>query len=458
MANRIIPDYRPHERAFLPMTAPAKLCWVMATVELGGSGVGKCHAATLVPLTSLTLDEVEAGLAELEERGHLRRDGAVMWMVANLLEQGLNPRNANHRASVQAHLTSLQPLAPDLVAAYREHYVSWLQPAPEAPAYEGRPRADGHDSGRDGDGIPPREDREGAGLPSASHPDGIGMVSGSKEEGRKGGGEEGRSSPDQASTSEPRDLDSERGAAAGVAAGGESPPQGRAPRSPAAQGANGDGATSGAPGAKARKAPLPEPALALMRRLYGWREGEPVTERQRAVGAQLRETLAKGVRYERGVVRAVDADHLAWACSEVLAEPPKKRDVAIQWVLLKLRDTYAETLAARSGREARRAESEGADRLGRAEAWAGAHPELVEPLAAAIDEELKLTAEPEAERAKNPWRRTLVNAAVVELWESHGCPAAPDPSESHAGPAGDPAEDPDDGERDRAPPELASVG
>jgi hypothetical protein len=129
---------------------------------LGGSGIGKLHPATLVPLTSLGLDDVERGLGELEARDYLRRDGAIVWLVENVREQGLNPRNANHRVSVNAHLRSLELLSPDLVAEFRAHHVTWLQPT-TGPGTEDAPAPDAGDH-RDTIEIPSGYYRDTSGI------------------------------------------------------------------------------------------------------------------------------------------------------------------------------------------------------------------------------------------------------------------------------------------------------
>ncbi|MEA3245547.1 MAG: hypothetical protein U9Q74_05270, partial [Gemmatimonadota bacterium] len=46
-------------------------------------------------------------------------------------------------------------------------------------------------------------------------------------------------------------------------------------------------------------------------------------------------------------VRAADVDHLDEICSIVMHDPPNDPNLAIRFVLLKLRTTYTETLSAR---------------------------------------------------------------------------------------------------------------
>lgn len=91
-------------------------------------------------------------------------------------------------------------------------------------------------------------------------------------------------------------------------------------------------------------APLPFHAVKLVRSCYG----AAPEKRQRDVKRQLTDTLGRGAVFERGLrVQAVDADHLDDACRRVLADPPRKPDAAIRLVLLKLRESYGETNAAR---------------------------------------------------------------------------------------------------------------
>lgn len=60
---------------------------------------------------------------------------------------------------------------------------------------------------------------------------------------------------------------------------------------------------------------------------------------------QLRDACysAQGARLKAGeYVRAYSAAHLEWACNAVLDSPPDKPEQLARWVLLKLRDTFAE--------------------------------------------------------------------------------------------------------------------
>src|SRR5687767_10934769 len=110
MADRRFPEQRPHEARFRALSPPAKLAWYTLTGILGASGVAVAYTGAVAELTGYDLGTTEAALAELETRGWLRRDGAVMWLVDGLAEQALNPANGNHRASVEAHLRSLDPI------------------------------------------------------------------------------------------------------------------------------------------------------------------------------------------------------------------------------------------------------------------------------------------------------------------------------------------------------------
>lgn len=66
------------------------------------------------------------------------------------------------------------------------------------------------------------------------------------------------------------------------------------------------------------------------------------------VAQQLKDTLAGGCRFEGGHrLKAVDEEHLAVACSHILANPPRVHDAAIRLVLLRIRDTFGETNVAR---------------------------------------------------------------------------------------------------------------
>jgi len=91
-------------------------------------------------------------------------------------------------------------------------------------------------------------------------------------------------------------------------------------------------------------APLPSHARKLLRSCYG----SAPEQRQADVQRQLAATLGKGAVFEKDQrVKAVDVDHLDDACRRVLADPPRKPDAAIRFVLIKLRDSFGETRAAR---------------------------------------------------------------------------------------------------------------
>jgi len=79
---------------------------------------------------------------------------------------------------------------------------------------------------------------------------------------------------------------------------------------------------------------LPNEANELLERFYS---GD-VDRRHDAVD-QLRASLDRGAKISRGkYVKARDAAHLAACCQAVLDDPPRKQDLAVRFVLLKLND------------------------------------------------------------------------------------------------------------------------
>lgn len=381
MADRSFPEQRPHEARFRPMSPAAKLSWYTLTATLGASGIAIAYPATVAELTGYSYPEIEAALSELEERGWLRRDGAVMWMVAGLLEQGLNPRNANHRASVQAHLGALEPIAPDLVAAYRVHHAGWLHL---------------QDADGTGDAPPPKD--QPACTPSAGRRhtvrDSIPMVAEAKEGGRVGG-EGGKEAGD-------RDPGKRSGAVGGESAHGADP----APAPPAAAHGDesagyGDGALAGGQRdpdfAPLRAAPLAQ----LVRRLMRERYGGAADDRRRDVACQLVAALSpEGVRVKRGQVVRTTPSVLARALELALSEPIRDPDRTIVVVLLKCGEGAANlaldargrtpTDAAAEDGAAERAEAERqtARELEEAAAWLAEHPDEAAEIARRVDLEL----------------------------------------------------------------------
>jgi hypothetical protein len=110
---------------------------------------------------------------------------------------------------------------------------------------------------------------------------------------------------------------------------------GTAPHPPAAADRPAPPADAGA--AEERTAPpLPDEALVLLHRMPDAKrdDGEQ----------QLRATrTAQGAKLKAGeYVRAYSLAHLTWACQAVLDSPPDKSEQLARWVLLKLRDTFAE--------------------------------------------------------------------------------------------------------------------
>ena len=105
------------------------------------------------------------------------------------------------------------------------------------------------------------------------------------------------------------------------------------------------------PPATARSEPSEETAqldaqiFAFLGAFYGG-----ATEKRRVdVAGQMRGVLTRaGVEFEDGVVFAVDVGHLANCCLRVINRPPRDLDAAIVFLLKKLRDTYTETMSART--------------------------------------------------------------------------------------------------------------
>lgn len=185
MASRLTPEHRLHEARFRALAPMSKLCWHTLSGVLGASGIAVCYAETVVGLTGCGAADVAAALEELEAGGWLRRDGAVVWMIEGLEEQGLNGRNPNHRSSVLTHLATLEPIAPAIVAEYRAHYTEWLQP---------------HDGEGSGEAAPPKLGRAAVLAGSQAESigdgirDGIEIAAGSRRK-EEGGGEDGGEGP-----------------------------------------------------------------------------------------------------------------------------------------------------------------------------------------------------------------------------------------------------------------------
>jgi uncharacterized protein YdaU (DUF1376 family) len=212
---------------------------------------------------------------------------------------------------------------------------------------------------------------------------------------------------------------------------------------PATATATANGSAPPAPPADAAAAeertapPLPDDALLLLYRM-------PDAKREDGE-RQLRATLtAQGARLKAGeYVRAYSPKHLAWACHAVLESPPDKPEQLARWMLLKLRDTYAEWRS--------RDEKHGEQRIAPAIA-ALVTPPIDETDAAygwlAQHPDAKRDIEADAERKFNGFPKTAgmladhsrwIDREVVARWKAAGSPVhavavVHDPAASRSGP------------------------
>jgi len=121
---------------------------------------------------------------------------------------------------------------------------------------------------------------------------------------------------------------------------------------------------------------LPNEANELLERFYS---GD-VDRRHDAVD-QLRASLDRGAKISRGkYVKARDAAHLAACCQAVLDDPPRKQDLAVRFVLLKLNDPpkgtpQTERIALEERARIREEDAYHAAAEQAGAAWARDHPE-----------------------------------------------------------------------------------
>lgn len=166
--------------------------------------------------------------------------------------------------------------------------------------------------------------------------------------------------------------------------------------------------------------PLPDEALVLLHRMPDAKrdDGEQ----------QLRATLtAQGARLKGGeYVRAYSLAHLTWACRAVLESPPDKPEQLARWVLLKLRDTFAEWRS----RDEKHAEQKTAPAIAKVMQAAVPVDELGEAytwLPVDVKREIEVAAEqrfdgfpktPAMLRKHSEW----IDEQVLERWRGAGSP------------------------------------
>ena len=146
--------------------------------------------------------------------------------------------------------------------------------------------------------------------------------------------------------------------------------------------------------------------------------------------AQLRAArTAQGARLARGeYVRAHNAYHLAWACRAVLDSPPDKPEQLARWVLLKLRDTFAEWRARDEKHNEQKTapviaklmrSSEPVDELEAARDWLAEHPEVKREIEAVAEQKFAgFPKSPAMLRRHAEW----LDEDLVARWRAAGSP------------------------------------
>jgi len=202
---------------------------------------------------------------------------------------------------------------------------------------------------------------------------------------------------------------------------GDPPP----PAAAAGRSANGAAPPADAGAAEERKAPqidapLPFDAIDLIARMPD--------EKREDGERQLRDALSRaGARISKGrYVRAVNAEHLAWACRDVLDSPPDKAEQLARWVLLRLESSRLEW----QSKAEKRAEQTTApaiaamlrapvDAFEAAREWLAEHPEIGREIEA--EGEAKFAGFPKTAgmlRQHSKW----VDEQVVARWKAAGAP------------------------------------
>lgn len=145
---------------------------------------------------------------------------------------------------------------------------------------------------------------------------------------------------------------------------------------------------------------------------------------------QLRASLtAQGARLKAGeYVRAYSAAHLEWACQTVLESPPDKPEQLARWVLLKLRDTFAEWRSRDDKHAAERTApvvaaimktAEPIDELGEAHRWVFEQPEVKRAIETAADEQFAgFPKNAGMLRKHSQW----IDEQTVARWKAAGSP------------------------------------
>ena len=116
---------------FRALTSDERLMFYSLKLMLGSSGIDvvRCALEQLVEVTALSLEEVAGALDGLTDKGWLRHQGDVFWLVNGLRHNpGMRLKNDNHRKSVIAHISGLP--AREISNAFAEAYKLGMTPHP----------------------------------------------------------------------------------------------------------------------------------------------------------------------------------------------------------------------------------------------------------------------------------------------------------------------------------------
>lgn len=154
---------------------------------------------------------------------------------------------------------------------------------------------------------------------------------------------------------------------------------------------------------------FPADATRLLEAFY---QGQP--QRMADAARQLLAALGPGALLEKDVaVRAVDSNHLAEACRAVLQTPPRKRDLAVRFVLFQLRDTYLEVHARQAARHRATEASAREQRVAEAQRYVDGIGGLWDKIEAEVDALL-----PVHQQGKpTPARNLMLETAVLDAFE-----------------------------------------
>ena len=106
---------------FRDLSVPGKLVFFLLSLQLGASGIDVFYAEILPRQSTLSADDCEKAIKELETVGWLQIERDIFWLVYRLRDQPTYLiGNENHLISIVRHLKSL-PLQP-IVQRFAEHY------------------------------------------------------------------------------------------------------------------------------------------------------------------------------------------------------------------------------------------------------------------------------------------------------------------------------------------------